>query len=159
MTANSFRYSRSILISGAPGEILSNISDLRRHELWSPFAKPDGKTVGVYSGAPGVGQSYSFSGGSSGAGRIVIDAVQPERVIMTLAMLKPMKATNTVEFSLTPEVGGTRVAWTMHGPLTLIGRIMGVFIDCDRMCGRMFEQGLAALKALVETRADTRIAA
>ena len=38
------------------------------------------------------------------------------------------------------------MAWTMTGPDTLASRIMGLFVDCDAMCGRMFEQGLAALK-------------
>jgi hypothetical protein len=69
---------------------------------------------------------------------------------MTLAMTKPVKATNTVEYTLEPEAGGTRVSWSLFGPMTLTGRIMGLFIDCEAMCGRMFEEGLEALKRRVE---------
>ncbi|HEX8661343.1 MAG TPA: SRPBCC family protein, partial [Brevundimonas sp.] len=130
-----------------------------RHELWSPFARPDGKTVGEYGGAVGQGQSYSFSGGRSGQGRIRIDAVGPERVVMTLAMLKPIKATNTVEFTLAPRRDGVEVTWAMSGPQTLFGRVLGLFINCDAMCGAQFERGLTDLKTLVETGRQTAIAA
>ena len=159
MSANTFRYSRSTVIAAPAAEIAPHIADLRAHENWSPFAQPDPKTVGAYAGAAGEGQTYSFSGGKSGDGRLRVDAVRPERIVMTLDMKKPMKATNTVEFSLTPDAGGTRVEWAMHGPLTLLGRIFGLFVNCDRMCGAMFEQGLAALKTRVEQPSHLPLAA
>ena len=157
--SKTFRYARSTLIAAPAEAILPEIADLRRHELWSPFARPDGETVGAYGGSPGEGQSYSFSGGRSGQGRIRIDAVRPERVVMTLAMLKPVKATNTVEFTLEPRRNGVDVTWAMSGPQTLLGRLMGLFINCETMCGAQFERGLADLKTLVETRRETAIAA
>ena len=153
--SQTFRVARSTLIAAPAEAILPEIADLRRHELWSPFARPDGKTVGVYGGAPGPGQSYSFSGGRSGQGRIRIDAVRPDRVVMTLAMLKPVKATNTVEFSLQPRRDGVEVTWAMSGPQTLIGRLLGLFVDCESLCGAQFERGLADLKTLAEGRRAT----
>jgi len=147
----TFRVARSILIAAPAEAILPEIADLRRHELWSPFAKPDGKTTGAYGGAPGEGQSYSFSGGRSGQGRLRIDAVRDERVVMTLAMLKPVKATNTVEFTLEPRRDGVEVTWAMFGAQTLLGRLLSLFIDCEKMCGDQFAQGLAALRSLAET--------
>jgi hypothetical protein len=149
--ASTFRYTRSILINAPVHAIAPEIADLKRHGSWSPFAKPDHKMIDSYAGGPGVGQSRTFSGGRSGAGRISVDAVEPSRILMTLVMTKPVKATNTVEYTLHPEAGGTRVTWTLHGPMTLIGRIMGLFINCEAMCGRMFEQGLNALKTHIET--------
>jgi uncharacterized protein YndB with AHSA1/START domain len=148
--ARTFRYSRSIMIHAPVEAIMPEIADLQRHGSWSPFAKPDPKMTDVYAGRPGVGQSRSFEGGRSGAGRIAIDAVEPNRILMTLAMTKPVKATNTVEYTLEPEAGGTRVSWSLFGPMTLTGRIMGLFIDCEAMCGRMFGEGLEALKRRVE---------
>ena len=155
---DTFRYSRSILIAASPEAIAPKIFDLARHSTWSPFAKPDPKATDRVQGAPGVGQTRTFSGGRSGAGHISIDAVQPSLIAMTLAMSKPIRATNHVEYGLTSEASGTRVSWTMSGPLTLLGRILGLFIDCESMCGRMFEEGLAALKAQVEAE-QSRIAA
>jgi hypothetical protein len=157
--ASTFRYTRSILIH-APVEVIApEIADLKRHETWSPFAAPDPKVTGSYAGQPGVGQSRSFSGRRSGAGRISIEVVEPQRILMTLAMIKPVKATNTVEYRLMPEAGGTRVSWSMFGPMTFLGRVMGLFFDCERMCGAMFEQGLAALKAQVEGKQPGVLAA
>jgi uncharacterized protein YndB with AHSA1/START domain len=157
--SKTFHVARSTLIAAPAEAILPEIADLRRHELWSPFARPDGKTVGSYGGAPGAGQSYSFSGGRSGQGRIRIDAVRPDRVVMTLAMLKPVKATNTVEFTLEPRRDGVETTWAMSGPQTLLGRLLGLFIDCEKMCGAQFERGLADLKALAETGRRTAVAA
>lgn len=150
MAQSSFDYARSTLIAAPAEAIIAEIADLRRHEAWSPFAKPDPKAKTSYTGAPGAGQTHTFEGGKGGAGRLQIDAVEPGRVLMTLTMLKPMKAVNTVEFTVRPEGDAQRVTWRMFGPQTLMGRIMDLFINCDAMCGRMFEQGLAALKAKLE---------
>jgi hypothetical protein len=38
----------------------------------------------------------------------------------------------------------------MYGPLTLMGRVMGLFINMYRMIGTDFEAGLKNLKALAE---------
>ena len=153
--AKTFTTTRSILIDAPPEAILPQIADLKRHAVWSPFSKPDPKmTVDRYEGAPGVGQSRTFAGGASGAGRIAIDSVAPGRVLMTLAMTRPFRSTNTVDYALTPVAEGTRVSWTMSGPVTFASRILGLFVDCDAMCGKMFEQGLAELKALTERPAE-----
>jgi hypothetical protein len=156
--SKTFHYARSTVIAAPAEAILPEIADLQRHELWSPFAKPDPRTTGVYGGAPGEGQTYSFAGGRSGEGRIRIDAVRPERVVMTLAMLKPMKATNTVEFTLEPQRDGVKVTWAMVGTQTLLGRIFGLFVNCEKMCGDQFAQGLASLKTLAETGRQARVA-
>ena len=151
--AAGFTCTRSAVIAGAPERILAEIADLRRHEAWSPFAKPDPKRTATFEGAPGAGQVHTFSGGRGGAGRLTIDSVEPRRVVMTLAMRAPLRATNRVEFTLDPQPNGVRIAWTMTGPQTLMGRIMGLFMDTDAMCGGMFEQGLADLKTLMESPA------
>jgi hypothetical protein len=38
----------------------------------------------------------------------------------------------------------------MFGPNLFVGKVMGIFIDMDRMIGKDFEDGLASLKAVVE---------
>jgi len=69
---------------------------------------------------------------------------------MQLDMLKPMKARNAVEFTLQPNGSGTTVTWAMSGRQPFIGKLMTIFIDCDRMVGGQFEKGLANLKATAE---------
>jgi len=38
----------------------------------------------------------------------------------------------------------------MSGKQPLLGKLMSLFIDCDRMVGSQFEKGLASLKAIAE---------
>lgn len=149
--AKTFTISRSILIDAPADRILPQIADLKRHEAWSPFSKPDPKmTLDRYEGAPGAGQSRTFAGKGQGAGRCAVDAVRPDGVLMRLETTRPFRSSNTIHFVLTPVGGATRVSWTMSGPTTLMSRIMSLFVDCDAMCGRMFEQGLTELKTLAE---------
>lgn len=44
----------------------------------------------------------------------------------------------------------TSVTWAMHGPANYISKLMGVFINMDKMIGTDFEAGLANLKAISE---------
>jgi hypothetical protein len=38
----------------------------------------------------------------------------------------------------------------MHGAQPILAKVVGVFIDCDKMVGKDFETGLASLKTLTE---------
>jgi hypothetical protein len=71
---------------------------------------------------------------------------------MRLDMRKPMKVSNLIEFTLLPEQAGTRVSWSLTGPATLMWRLMSLFMDCEAMCGRQLEEGLATLKSVMEGR-------
>jgi hypothetical protein len=38
----------------------------------------------------------------------------------------------------------------MHGAQPYIGKVISIFVDCDKMIGAQFESGLASLKAIAE---------
>jgi len=38
----------------------------------------------------------------------------------------------------------------MSGRQPLVGKVMSLFIDCEKMVGSQFEKGLASLKAIAE---------
>jgi uncharacterized protein YndB with AHSA1/START domain len=150
---DSFALQRSVVIEAPAERVFPLIVDLRRHQSWSPFDAPDGKTRKVYTGAAsGAGAVYEWDGnGRSGSGRLSItDAQAASRAVMRLDMLKPFKASNEVVFTLVPEGGATRVTWSMRGRTPFVARIVHVFLDMDRMVGGDFERGLAALKRLSE---------
>jgi hypothetical protein len=69
---------------------------------------------------------------------------------MQLDMIAPIAAQNIVEFTLAPRGDATEVTWTMQGATPFIGKLIGVFVNMDRMVGREFESGLADLKAIAE---------
>lgn len=148
---DTFEIKRSITINAGSEKIMPYLNDLRASLQWSPFEK-DPNMKRNFSGAPtGKGSVYEWDGNREvGAGRVTMLDVTSSRVVVELAMTRPLKCRNTVEYTLVPAGNGTTVVWSMHGPQPLIGKVMGLFIDCEKMCGDMFEQGLANLKALAE---------
>jgi hypothetical protein len=70
-----------------------------------------------------------------------------------LDFLKPFKGTNQVEFAFQPSGDQTVVSWTMTGNYNFVTKAVSLFMDCDKMCGPLFEKGLTDLKSLSETEA------
>jgi uncharacterized protein YndB with AHSA1/START domain len=150
---DAFRVQRTKEINAPADRIFPLITSLKSMNTWNPFVEPDPAIKIAYLGPEsGKGAAHTWSGNSKvGEGRIEItEAVPPARVAMRLVMVKPMKADNVVEFTLAPNGAGTSVTWAMSGKQPLLGKLMSMFIDCDRMVGSQFEKGLASLKAIAE---------
>lgn len=155
--SDTFMVRRSASIAAPPEKIFPMIDDLRAQSAWSPFEK-DPNMKRTHSGAPrGKGAVYAWDGNRQvGAGRIAItDSVPSSKVVLLLDMSRPFKAHNTVEFTLDRIGAGTNVTWAMQGRQPYMAKVMGLFVDCDKMCGGMFEEGLAKLKALAEGEPTT----
>jgi len=150
---DSFTVSRSATIAAPAEKIFPLIDDLRAQSAWSPFEK-DPNMKRTYGGSPrGKGAVYEWDGNRQvGAGRIaIVESVPPARIALQLEMMRPFKAQNTVEFALEPVSTGTKVTWSMRGRQPFMAKLMGLFMNCDKMVGNQFEEGLAKLKALVES--------
>lgn len=76
-----------------------------------------------------------------------------EELDYRLDFLKPFKGTNQVVFTFVPNGDQTAVTWTMTGTYNFVTKAVSLFMDCDKMCGPMFEKGLADLKGLAEAEA------
>jgi hypothetical protein len=149
---DTFMVRRSAAIAAPPEKIFPMIDDLRAQSAWSPFEK-DPNMKRTHSGAPrGKGAVYAWDGNRQvGAGQIAItESVPSSKVALLLDMSRPFKAHNTVEFTLDRIGAGTNVTWAMQGRQPYMAKVMGLFVDCDKMCGGLFEEGLAKLKALAE---------
>jgi hypothetical protein len=59
-----------------------------------------------------------------------------------------------VDFTLEPSGSSTVVTWEMRGRNTSVSKLLGIFIDMDRMVGTDFEAGLANLKSVVERQSQ-----
>jgi hypothetical protein len=68
-----------------------------------------------------------------------------------LEFLKPFAAKNLAEFTFKPVDDGTEVNWTMTGKNNVMGKAFSLFVDCDKMVGGQFEQGLANITSVVES--------
>ncbi|TIT89205.1 MAG: polyketide cyclase, partial [Mesorhizobium sp.] len=56
----------------------------------------------------------------------------------------------TVDFTLTPSGSGTTVTWAMRGGRPFIAKLMGLFMNFDKLIGKDFEAGLDNLKRATE---------
>lgn len=154
MRPGSFAVQRSAEMQAAPAAIYPLIADFREWPRWSPWEKLDPDMKRTLTGAPsGTGAVYAWEGSNKvGAGRMEIrDVSPPSKVVIQLDFIKPFEGHNVTEFVLVPKAGSTDVQWTMRGPATFMMKLMGLFMNMDKMIGRDFERGLANLKAAVET--------
>jgi uncharacterized protein YndB with AHSA1/START domain len=150
---DTFRVERAMTINAPAEKIFAIVTDLRRGAEWSPYEKKDLAMKKTFSGpATGPGSQLAWDGNSDvGAGTLTIaDAKAPSRVVLKLDMTRPMEGHNTIEYDLAPESGGTKMTWSMHGPMNIVSKVMCTFMSLDKMVGKDFEQGLQNLKAIAE---------
>lgn len=150
----SFRLERSTVISAPPAAVFARVNDLHAWQEFSPWAKLDPNAKVSFSGpATGVGSAFSWAGNMEiGEGSMTIIESRPaELVRFRLDFVKPFEGTSEAAFTFRPEAGGTAVTWSMSGKNNFVGKAISLFMDCEKMIGPQFEQGLANLKALSET--------
>jgi uncharacterized protein YndB with AHSA1/START domain len=145
--------SRSATMSAPPEAIFKIVNDFRRWDEWSPWSRLDPAMTKTLEGPPeGVGAVYRWSGNNEvGEGSTTLtESVPNEKVAIKLEFSRPMEGTNEVQFTFAPDGSGTQVTWSMQGPVPFMGKVVSLFIDCEKMCGDEFLKGLANLKDLVE---------
>jgi len=149
---DSFEVKRSADVAAPPEKIVASLSDFHAWTAWSPWEKLDPGMKKSFSGPPsGVGSVYEWSGNSkAGAGRMEITEVTPAKVSIKLDFLKPFEAHNVVDFLLEPKGEATHVTWIMRGKNNFLAKVMQVFVSMDKLIGKDFEAGLAALKTAAE---------
>ena len=150
---DAFSVQRTTSINAAPEKIFPFIEDFNRWRLWSPYENKDPAMKRTLSGpVSGKGAVYEWDGNSQvGKGRIQItDVSVPSRVTIKLDMIKPMEGHNIVNFTLEPHGGATQVTWAMRGSCAYMCKVMGLFLNMDKMIGKDFETGLANLKTQAE---------
>jgi carbon monoxide dehydrogenase subunit G len=149
----SLNIERSIHVHAGPEKIFPLINDFHQWAAWSPYEKRDPAMTKTYGGASsGTGAIYEWNGNSQvGQGRMeIVDTLPPTRVTIKLDFVKPFEGHNVATFVMAPTGGDTLVTWKMAGPSAFMTKLIGAFMNMDRMIGTDFENGLASLKAVVE---------
>ena len=150
---DTFSVQRATTVRAPAEKIFALINDFHRWGTWSPYEARDPAMKRSYSGsASGVGAVYGWDGNNNvGAGRMeILDASAPAKIVIKLDFFRPFEGHNTAEFTMLPQGDATNVTWVMHGPASLMSKLMQVFMNLDRMIGKDFEVGLASLKQLTE---------
>jgi hypothetical protein len=122
--------------------------DHHKFSVWNPFLKLDPNVKNTYSGpVAGVGAVCSWEGDKNvGAGSCtIVESTPGELVRCRMDWKRPMEGTATVIFTFKAEGNKTLVTWAMYGTNGFMGKLMSLFMDCDKMCGPQFEKGLASL--------------
>jgi polyketide cyclase/dehydrase/lipid transport protein len=151
----SFRYERSGVIQASAEKIFPYISNLRMGEKWSPYEKADPNLKKTYIGSDGqVGSIMEFDGNSeAGSGKLEILKIVPNDLVqLKLTMTRPFFAENLIDYKLTSVSSGTEFSWAMAGDGGFLGKLISVFIDCEKMVAGEFTRGIANLKTVVEAQ-------
>ncbi len=154
-----YTVTRNKTIAALPARSYPLPVDLHEWQRWSPWEDLDPDLHRDYSGADsGVGAKYAWSGNrKAGKGTMeVIEVTEPTRVAVAVAFEKPMSSTSTSVFTMAPRGAQTEVTWTMTGPHSMFSRIAAPLGLFDRMIGKDFEKGLAALKSVAEVSGGQR---
>lgn len=155
MKPGTFRIQRSITIAAPANQVFPLINDLHNWPAWEPDDRKDPSMTQSFSGAQsGAGAIRDWDAKSSaGKGRMtIVESVPGQKVRVAVDWERPFKVVNMNEFVLTPARSGTQVTWSMEGPNIYMLKLMGVFINMDKMMGKHFEDGLAGLKSAAEKK-------
>lgn len=147
--------SRSIEVSRPAPEVFEYLKYLKNADDWSPWARKDPNMKKGFTGTDGtVGATSSWEGNKEvGSGEQEITAiVDGKRIESELRFLKPWKSTSDAYLEVEPSGdSGSRVRWGFKGTNGFPMRLMMLFMNMDKMVGKDFEEGLASLKAKLES--------
>ena len=146
-----FRVERSRTIAAPAAALFDQVNDHKKFQKWNPWDKMDPSSKTTYSGADsGVGAVASWVGEMVGEGSATIIESKPgELVRQRMDWKKPMEGVSTVDFTFKGEGDKTTVTWAMYGKNNFMGKVVSMFMDCEKMCGPEFEKGLADLEKVV----------
>ncbi len=151
--SNELRVTRSLAITAPAEKIFEQVNNFHHWQKWSPWVKLDPNAQYEYAGSPkGVGSIFSWNGNKDiGQGSNSIVVSRPAELIQIKSdWIKPFKSTSTYEFMFQPQGNQAVVTWAMFGLKNFMMKAMSLVMDCDKMVGAQFEEGLGDLKRVVE---------
>jgi hypothetical protein len=151
----TFNVQRSIIIKAGPEKIHPYINDFHKWTAWSPYEKMAPVAKREYTGpASGKGSMYNWVSSNGWEGQMAIEESTPEKIVVQQVSSKPMKAKNITEFLLNKkDKDSTEVVMSLHMDNSYMSKLLGIFMNRDKMMGAAFEDGLAKLKQAVEKEA------
>lgn len=146
---DDFSVERSATFDASPAALFAQVNDHRNFVKWNPFNELDPDVKNTFSGTDsGVGAVCYWKGNSrTGAGSSTIIESKPNELVrLRMDFKEPMENTSTVDFTFKPEGDKTLVTWKMYGPQNFVGKAFSLVMSTEKMCGPMFEKGLASME-------------
>jgi len=150
--SDEMNVSRSATISAPPEAVFKVVNDFRQWDAWSPWSKLDPNMKKSWQGpSEGVGAIYRWSGNDQvGEGSMTLLESKPsEKVSIKLEFARPFAGLSDVQFTFLAAGAGTKVTWSMQSKNAFMAKVIGLFVDFEKMCGDSFTEGLASLEKLV----------
>jgi uncharacterized protein YndB with AHSA1/START domain len=150
---DDFKVSRELEIKAPAEKVFEQINDFKNWKNWSPWAKKDPNILITTSGAEsGAGAVQQWKGNTEvGSGtQTITNSVFPSLVEIKLDFTEPMETENQVLFNIENAGESVKVKWTMQGKVLFLGKVIGLFMNMDKLIGNDFEAGLQNLKTIVE---------
>lgn len=146
---------RSIIINATAATIYNHLAKLENFNKFSVWSQHDSTAIYTLAGTDGtIGASTSWKGSPeiSGEGKIEIIALDPNRtVVHKLYFIKPKTRNAESTFILLEtNKATTTVTWTFNMSTPRPWNIFNLLYSLDKQMGKDFEDGLAALKVLIE---------
>ena len=150
---DSFRVQRSVSIKAPPEKIFALIDDLHGWAGWSPYEKKDPAMKRTFSGAPAARAPSTNGTATRTSARAAWRSSRPPRrrkVVIKLDFLKPFEGAQhrRVHPGAEGRHDDCHLGDVRSEPFII--KVMGLFMNMDKMIGKDFAAGLANLKAVAE---------
>jgi len=155
MLPGSQQVKRSIVINATATTIYNHLIKLENFNKFSVWSQQDSTAIYTFAGTDGtIGASTSWKGSPeiSGEGKIEITALDPNQKVMhKLHFTKPKKGNAESTFTLLEtNKATTTVTWTFNMATPRPWNIFNLLYSLDKQMGKDFEDGLTALKVMIE---------
>lgn len=155
----SVKAERSLVMNAPAALPFEQVNDLKNWEKWGPWQKKD-ETMKISYGAKSVGPgaSYSWVSEHSGNGKLTILKSESNHLIETQIEFDGQGGADG-GWDFVPEGDNTKVTWRFAFEMPYPFNAMRLFSDPEQSLDEMFDEGLAAMKTIVEKKAADAAAA
>jgi ribosome-associated toxin RatA of RatAB toxin-antitoxin module len=146
-----YKVERSTSIQAPAEVVFEQVNDLKKNEAWTPWKDPE-MTVAYSPNSAGVGATSTWQRKKMGNGSQTIEESNPPTSIKTNLDFGP-QGTAKVQWSSAQDGEATKVTQAMTGDQGNNPFKRWVGLGMNALLGKYFDQGLASLKQVSETRA------
>ncbi len=151
----SYNVFRSVEIQKPRAQVFDYLRYLEKQREWSPWEKKDPDMEHKLTGTDGQVGAVSYWNGNKQVGEGEQEITQLEegkRIEGELRFFKPWKSTSDCYLDVEDAgSGSTKVTWGFSGKNKFPMSILMLFMNMDKAVGKDFEEGLASLKANLES--------
>ena len=149
------KVTRTIDIIAPASVVYEYIEKLENFNKWSVWTQQDSTALYTFTGTDGtIGAATSWKGHPqiSGEGQIEITALEPHsKVVHKLNFIRPKKGNAESIFNLLEiSKATTKVTWTFTMVTPRPWNIFNLTYSLDKQMGKDFEDGLTAMKTMME---------